>query len=140
MKIFRILIVEDEPWIAMDLEMIIIELVTATVVIERSIAGTKEVLHKALDFAFLDVEVTDGKTFEIAQILEHKRVPFVFVSGSPQDRLPFELRSVPFIPKPFDAAQIESALQAAAEERFSCAWVLNRRPRPGGAHGWLSNV
>ena len=38
MKTFRILIVEDEPWIAMDLEMIIIELVTATVVVERSIA------------------------------------------------------------------------------------------------------
>ena len=70
MKTFRILIVEDEPWVAMDLETIIIEFVTATVVVERSIAG------------------------------------------SPQDRLPFELRSVPFIPKPFDAAQIESALQA----------------------------
>ena len=70
MKTFRILIVEDEPWVAMDLETIIIALVTATVVVERSIAGTKEVLHNALDFAFLDVEVTDGKTFEIAQILE----------------------------------------------------------------------
>ena len=103
-----------EKALAMDLEMIIIELVTATVVIERSIAGTKEVLHKALDFAFLDVEVTDGKTFEIAQILERKHVPFVFVSGSPQDQLPFELRSVPFIPKPFHAAQIEHALQAIA--------------------------
>jgi CheY-like chemotaxis protein len=111
MKTFRILIVEDEPWVAMDLEMIIIALVTATVVVERSIAGTKEVLHNALDFAFLDVEVTDGKTFEIAQILERKHVPFVFVSGSPQEQLPFELRRVPFIPKPFHAAQIESALQ-----------------------------
>jgi DNA-binding response OmpR family regulator len=114
MKIFRILIVEDEPWIAMDLEMIIVEFVTASVVVEGSVAGTKEVLHEALDFAFLDIEVTDGKTFEIAQILERKHVPFVFVSGSPQDQLPFELRSVPFIPKPFHAAQIEHALQAIA--------------------------
>jgi DNA-binding response OmpR family regulator len=112
MKTFRILIVEDEPWIAMDLETIIIELVTASVVVEPSIAATKEILHEALDFAFLDVEVTDGKTFEIAQILERKHVPFAFVSGSPQDRVPFELRSVPFIPKPFHAAQVEGALQA----------------------------
>jgi CheY-like chemotaxis protein len=116
MKRFRILIVEDEPWIAMDLETLIVELVTATVVVEPSIAATKEVLHEALDFAFLDVEVTDGKTFEIAQILERKRVPFVFVSGAPQDQLPIELRSVPFIPKPFQAAQIESALQAVLNE------------------------
>ncbi len=113
-KILHILIVEDEPWVAMDLEMIIIEIVTATVVVERSVADTKKVLDEALDFAFLDVDVTNGKTFEIAQILERKHVPFVFVSGSPQDQLPFELRSVPFIPKPFHAAQIESALQAVA--------------------------
>jgi len=79
------LIVEDEPWIAMDLEMIIIKIVTATVVIEGSVATTKEALHEALDFAFLDVDVTNGKTFEIAHILERKRVSFVFVSGSPQD-------------------------------------------------------
>ena len=114
MKTLHILIVEDEPWIAMDLEMIIIESVTATVVVEGSVAGTKEVLHEALDFAFWDVDVTNGKTFEIARILERKHVPFVFVSGSPQDQLPFELRSVPFIPKPFHAAQIEHALQAVA--------------------------
>ena len=114
MKILHILIVEDEPWVAMDLEMIIIKIVTATVVIEGTVAATKEALHEALDFAFLDVDVTNGKTFEIPHILERKHVPFVFVSGSPQDELPLELRSVPFIPKPFHAAQIESALQAVA--------------------------
>jgi hypothetical protein len=62
----------------------------------------------------LDVDVTKGKTFEIAEILELKHVPFVFLSGSPQDQLPVELRSVPFIPKPFYAAQFEWALQAIA--------------------------
>ncbi len=60
--------------------------------IEGSVAATKEVLHEDLDFAFLDVDVTNGKTFEIAQILERKHVPFAFVSASPQDQLPVELR------------------------------------------------
>jgi hypothetical protein len=55
--------------------------VTATIVVEGSVAATKEILHEALDFAFLDVDVTNGQTFEIAQILERKRVPFVFISG-----------------------------------------------------------
>ena len=36
MKMLHILIVEDEPVVAMDLEMIIIEIVTATVVVEGS--------------------------------------------------------------------------------------------------------
>jgi hypothetical protein len=88
--------------------------VTATVVVDGSVAATREILHQALDFAFLDVDVTNGKTFEIAEILERKHVPFVFVSGSPQEELPFALRGVPFIPKPFHAAQIEHALQAIA--------------------------
>jgi hypothetical protein len=40
-------------------------------------------------------------------ILERKRVPFVFISGSPQEELPSDLRSMPFISKPFYPAQIE---------------------------------
>ena len=116
MKTFHILITEDEPLIAADLEMMVTDIVPATVVVEGSVAATKEVLHEALDFAFLDVDVTNGKTFEIAEILERKHVPFAFVSGSPQDQLPVELRSVPFIPKPFYAAQIEHALEGIRDK------------------------
>jgi hypothetical protein len=71
----------------MDLEMMVTEIVTAAVVVEASVAATKKVLHETLDFAFLDVDVTNGKTFEVAQILERKRVTFVFISGSPQEQL-----------------------------------------------------
>jgi two-component SAPR family response regulator len=80
--------------------------------VQVAISATKKVLHEAVDFAFLDVEVTNGKTFEVAQTLERKGVPFAFVSGSPQEELPSDLRSAPFIPKPFYPAQIERALQA----------------------------
>ena len=115
MKILHILIVEDEMIVAMNLETMITDLVQATVVIEASVAATKKVLHEDIDFAFLDIDVTNGKTFEVAQILERKRVPFVFISGSPQDQLPSDLRSVPFIPKPFSQAQIERVLQAVVD-------------------------
>src|ERR1700730_605828 len=114
MKILHILIVEDEMMVAMNLEMMITEFVQATVVIEASVAGTKKVLHEDIDFAFLDIDVTNGKTFEIAKILETKHVPFVFVSGSRKEQLPFELQSASFIPKPFYPAQIERVLRAVA--------------------------
>jgi hypothetical protein len=71
----------------------------------------KKTLYEAVDFAFLDVDVTNGKTFELAYILEQKGVLFVLVSGSPQRDLPPELRGVPFIPKPFSRMQIEGVLQ-----------------------------
>ncbi|MGH6794798.1 MAG: hypothetical protein ACREDD_08760 [Methylocella sp.] len=112
MKTLHILIVEDEPLAAIALEMAVTEIVTAAVVVEASAAAAKKVLHRALDFAFLDVNVRDGKTFDVAHILEREHVPFVFISGSPQEQLPSDLRSVPFIPKPFCKAEIEHVLQA----------------------------
>ena len=112
MKPLRILIVEDEPLLAMNLKEMVDEFVTANVVAEPSVAATKTALRKAVDFAFLDIQVTNGETFEIAHMLERKNVPFVFVSGSPQDQLPFDLRTVPFVSKPFFPAQIERVLQA----------------------------
>ena len=114
MKILRILIVESEMSLAMDLEMMIEKIASATFITEEFVGAAKKVLHEALDFAFLDFDVTKGKTFEIAEILELKHVPFAFVSSSSQDQLPIELRSVPFILKPFYAAQIEWTLQAIA--------------------------
>jgi CheY-like chemotaxis protein len=111
MKTFRILIVEDESLVAMSLKDMVDEFLMATVVVEPSVAGTKNALRESVDFAFLDVQVTNGKTFEIAHMLERKSVPFVFVSGSPQDQLPSDLHTVPFISKPFFPAQIERALQ-----------------------------
>jgi hypothetical protein len=68
----HILVVEDKPLIDMDLEMIIIGNLTA-IVVEGAVAATKEILHEALDFAFLDVDVT----LEIAEILERRHVPLV---------------------------------------------------------------
>jgi two-component SAPR family response regulator len=116
MKTFRILIVEDEPLVAADLESIVTEIVAAISIIKASVAATKKVLHEAVDFAFLDVDVTNGKTCEVAHILKLKRVPFAFVSGSPQEQLPSDLRTAPFIPKPFYKAQIERVLRAVVDE------------------------
>jgi CheY-like chemotaxis protein len=112
MKNLHILIVEDKPLIAMVLKTIIENVVSATFVREASVAATKDALHEDIDFAFLDFDVTNGKIFEIARILQIKRVRYVFVSASRQDELPLELRNSPFISKPFQPSQIERVLQS----------------------------
>jgi two-component SAPR family response regulator len=117
MKPLRILIVEDESLIAMDLENTVAQLVAATFLIEGSVSATKNIVEQPLDFAFLDINVTDGKTFDVAKILQRKGVPFAFVSGYSQDDLPSDLRTAPFIPKPFQRDQIESALQRVRTDR-----------------------
>jgi hypothetical protein len=69
----------------------------------RSVCRGHQVLHEVLDFAFLDVDVTNSKTFEVAQILERKNSCLL------------TLRSVPFIPKPCYPAQIERLLHAIVD-------------------------
>jgi two-component SAPR family response regulator len=72
-------------------------------------------LSESLDFAFLDIEVTDGQTFEIALELRRKKVPFVFVSGARPETLPLDLRDSPFVPKPFERHLIVRALRRRKE-------------------------
>ena len=110
----RVLIVEDEPLVALDLELTVREIISAEIVVVASVSGARQAMAAPLDFAFLNIEVTDGKTFEIALELQRNRVPFVFVSGS-REALPHDLRSAPFIPKPFDRRQIERILHKQAD-------------------------
>jgi hypothetical protein len=78
------------------------------------VASTKKILHGPFDFAFLDIDVTNGRTFELARLLGRKGVPFVFISGASRDESPDELRVVPFIPEPFRPSQIKEVLLGAA--------------------------
>jgi DNA-binding NarL/FixJ family response regulator len=112
-KVLRILIVEDEALAALDLAAVIEQIVSAAIVSKPSVdSAIKTIREQPLDFAFLDVNVTDGETFEIAQILYRQHVPFAFVSGSNHDELPLDLQSVPFICKPAAAAQVKHVLQS----------------------------
>jgi response regulator of citrate/malate metabolism len=81
MKTLRILIVEDEPLVAIPLEMVVTEIVTATVVVKESVAAAKKILHDLLDFAFLDVNVTDGKA--LVQRAEAGHIPLAFGGSEP---------------------------------------------------------
>jgi DNA-binding LytR/AlgR family response regulator len=100
------------------------------------VASTKKVLHEPFDFAFLDVDVTNGKTFEVARLLGEKGVPFVFVSGASLNDLPDELRDVPFIPKPFLPSQIKQALlgsEPAGKTHPGAGQAIPLRKRLGAA-------
>ena len=46
MKMLRILIVEDEPLVALELEMMVSDFVSAAIVVEVSVAATKKVLRQ----------------------------------------------------------------------------------------------
>lgn len=113
----RVLIVEDDILAAMFLEDVITDISDANIVIRTSVADTKEALKDSFDVAFLDIDVTNGKTFEVARLLQEKQVPFIFVSGSSRDEVPGELLFARFIGKPYHRADIGDALKAALNAR-----------------------
>jgi CheY-like chemotaxis protein len=106
--------------VALDLEEIVLGLAegSAQVALAASVVEAKRALaDTAFDAALLDIDVLDGKTFELAAALHSRGLPFAFVSGSRPEELPPELRSVPFVPKPYDPADIEHTLRARLSSR-----------------------
>lgn len=113
----RVLIVEDEPVIAMELETIVLDrLPDADVVFASTICAASAAIDDTLDVAFLDIDVTDGKTYDLAIALRARRIPFVFVSAASVSDTPDALASESFIPKPFAPVEIVNTLDALVKK------------------------
>jgi CheY-like chemotaxis protein len=120
----RVLVVEDERVISLLIEDIVQDTISAVVIVKSSAQEAKAVLDDPIHFALLDVDVTNGKTYDVARLLVRKQIPFVFVSGSLREELPPELQGVPFIAKPFADAEIRDAVMSVDDLRF----VMRSRP------------
>lgn len=107
----RILILEDDLLTAMDLQLLVEEGGHDVVGPCGSLAAARLAVREGFDFAFLDVDLPDGKSFEIAKLLEASGVPFCFVSGSTRHELPESLRGADFIAKPYQHAAIRRSLR-----------------------------
>ena len=112
----RVLLVEDEPLIAMMLEDFLDAL-------DRQHAGTADSVAAALsmvdagglDAAILDVNLRGGeKSFAIAEALAAKNIPFVFASGGGGEDIAPEYRDRPMLPKPYTMEGVEQALAKLA--------------------------
>lgn len=112
----RVLIVEDDLLAATYLAGVIEDIATADVEVRATVSETREVLNEPFDVAFLDIDVTNGKTFDIALALQEKRIPFIFVSSSSRDDVPTELRTASFVAKPFLRSDIVGAISAVLDK------------------------
>ena len=108
----RILILEDDPFIAWDLQSIVESEGHEVVGVCDSLVEARRRLGEAFDFALLDINVADGKSFEVASTLNERKIPFAFVSASARSELPPDLRSARFIPKPYQESAIVKTLAA----------------------------
>lgn len=108
----RVLIVEDDTLVADQLAALVEEQLDCVPLVTGS--ARDALAFGDVDFGFLDITVTDGQTFVIANRLRERGVPFVFVSASDPARLPADLATAPFLRKPVAAP----ALLAAARRHL----------------------
>lgn len=109
-----ILIVEDEPLIAMMLEDFLESL-------GHSIRATCDSVSDALsaadkggfDLAILDVNLKGENVWPVALRLREQGIPFVIATGGHVDPPPPEFDNVPVIEKPYTVDRVTPALDAA---------------------------
>jgi CheY-like chemotaxis protein len=113
----RVLVIEDEYMVAMLIEDMLRDLGCE---VAGAASRFDDALDKArslpLDVAVLDINLAGRPTFEIAQALRKRGVPFVFASGYGSAGVPEPLRDAPFLQKPFRRGDVNRALHAALEK------------------------
>ena len=114
-----VLIVEDDPIIALDFEDTILGFGVKTVRTAANVAKALDLIaDRPPDFALLDVSLIREKSFAVAERLEALKIPFAFVTGYGADaRLPAAFAAKPRLPKPYST----DALQALLLKPRPCA-------------------
>ena len=109
-----ILIVEDEPLIAMMLEDFLHSLgheVSGSC--DNVSAALEAVENSAFDLAILDVNLKGENVWPVAIALRKKGTPFVLASGGHVDPPPPEFQNAPMIEKPFTIDRVTPIIEAA---------------------------
>lgn len=109
-----ILIVEDEPLIAMMLEDFLD-------LLGHKVRGTCDTVKTALeevdkggfDLAILDVNLKGENVWPVATRLRERKVPFVIATGGHVDPAPPEFSDAPVIEKPYTVDRVTPAIEAA---------------------------
>lgn len=107
-----ILVVEDDPAIALDLRASLFAAGALPVGPANSVEGAFALIaDHAIDAAVLDIRLyKDELVFPVADTLQALRVPYVFASGRSAALMPPRHGDRPFFDKPFRPEQIVEAL------------------------------
>jgi CheY-like chemotaxis protein len=107
----RILIVEDEMLVAMNIEDMLLELGHEVAGIASRLSPALALAGEAeLDGAVLDVNLAGERSFPVADLLAERGIPFLFATGYGLQGIDERYRNRPVLQKPFRAADLGRAL------------------------------
>ncbi len=99
----RILVVDDEPLIAMMVEEWLSELKCQTVGPAHSVTNALALINSnQVDAAILDVSLGAEESYPIADVLCANRIPFALATGHSSIDVEERFKDVPILIKPFD--------------------------------------
>lgn len=119
-RLGRVVVVEDDPVLAMAIQSALESVGTRQVVLCSSIASTMEALEQGSpDALVIDVHLSDRDDgwaiAELVDLLGPPRPSIVFSTGSPEDIPPEIAELGPIFAKPYDPAQLAAALMSGAK-------------------------
>jgi PAS domain S-box-containing protein len=109
----RVLIIEDEPLLSMDMEASLVEAGCEVRGPLGTLAKAKQVIAGMdYDAALLDANLAGESVEELAVALTQRNIPFAFVTGYGREALPEGFREAIMLAKPFGREQLRSVVQS----------------------------
>jgi DNA-binding response OmpR family regulator len=106
-----VLVVEDDPIVAMDLLAMLADLGFGSIFLAHDLAtGMALLVSKLPGLGILDVNIGGELVFPLAIELRARGIPIIFSTGRAPTELPVEWTAHPILPKPLTAAILAAAL------------------------------
>lgn len=114
----RILIVEDEMLVAMELESILEDLGHEPVGIAPDLTAAERLAQTPLDLALVDLNLRDGLTGpEIGKRLSGRGISVLFITANPRELADGVAGTIGVLTKPTDEATVRAAVDYALNVR-----------------------
>ena len=115
----RVLVVEDEPLVAMLAEEMLADLGHRAAAIKHGLKdGLAAIGSDAFDLAFLDVSLGGNLSFPIADIAAERGIPVLFATGYGREHME-QLAGQCVLQKPYSSMELEQAILKALESGSS---------------------
>lgn len=107
----NVLVVEDEFYLAMDIKEEIEAAGGKVLGPSPDVAGTLSMIEREVpDCAIVDINLGEGVSFEIAEELNRRSIPFLFPTGYDAASIPPRLAHAERLAKPADAKRVVDAV------------------------------
>ena len=114
----RILVVEDEALIAMDLQALLEDAGYRVLGPANSSSAAMALIETDQpDVALLDVNLGRSDAFGVATFLTERKTQVIFLTGHTAHKLPLQHRHLPLVSKPYLPQVLLQAVERALDER-----------------------